>query len=185
MFLWVLSSCFALHGLFTSSLGSRNVHLTKVLIPLIALLINHQNHSKWHKWCHVRFRSPTSSFLVGSFLVGTSGSIPDKDPFLVPRTCCELCTSTLLVPMIFKDAHIHRPHRGKSQLIAMLYQIQPKPSMYQQWIIENMGARQHERLSSMISSTLLLLCDTTTSPSPSPSPFVILDHTNLHVKARG
>ena len=132
-----------------------------------------------------RSRSPTSSFLAGSFLVGTSGSIPDKDPFLVPRTCCELCTSTLLVPMIFKDAHIHRPHRGKSQLIAMLYQIQPKPSMYQQRIIENMGARQHERLSGMIRSTSLLLCDTTTSPSPSPSPFVILDHTNLHVKARG
>ena len=44
---------FALLRLFTSSLGSRNVHLTKVLIPLIALLIDHQNHSKWHKWCHV------------------------------------------------------------------------------------------------------------------------------------
>ena len=55
-FLWVLSSCFALHGLFTSSLGSRNVLLTKPLVPLIALSFDHQNHSKWHKWCHVRYR---------------------------------------------------------------------------------------------------------------------------------
>jgi len=39
----------ALLRLFTSSVGSRNVHLTKVLISLIALLIDHQNHSKWHK----------------------------------------------------------------------------------------------------------------------------------------
>ena len=54
-FLWVLSSCFALHGLFTSSLGSRNVHLTIPLVPLIALSFDHQNHSKWHKWCHVRY----------------------------------------------------------------------------------------------------------------------------------
>ena len=36
-FLWVLSSCFALHGLFTSSLGSRNVLLIKSLVPLIVL----------------------------------------------------------------------------------------------------------------------------------------------------
>ena len=55
-FLWVLSSCFALYGLFTPSLGSRNVHLTKPLVPLIVLLFDHQNHSKWHKWCHVRYK---------------------------------------------------------------------------------------------------------------------------------
>ena len=42
-------------GFFTSSLGSRNVHLTKVLVPLIVLSYDHQNHSKWHKWCHVRY----------------------------------------------------------------------------------------------------------------------------------
>ena len=54
-FLWVLSSCFALYGLFTSSLGSRNVHSIKPLVPLIALSFDHQNHSKWHKWCHVRY----------------------------------------------------------------------------------------------------------------------------------
>ena len=48
-------SCFALHGLFTSSLGSRNVYLTKQLILLIALSFDHQNHSKWHEWCHVRY----------------------------------------------------------------------------------------------------------------------------------
>jgi len=57
-FLWVLSSCIALHGLFTSSLWSRNVHLTKQLVPLIALSYDHQNHSKWHKWCHVRYNLP-------------------------------------------------------------------------------------------------------------------------------
>ena len=54
-FLWVLSSFFILLGLFTSSLGSRNVHLIKALVPLIALSFDHQNHSKWHKWCHVRY----------------------------------------------------------------------------------------------------------------------------------
>ena len=54
-FLWVLSSCIVLYGLFSSSLGSRNVHLTKQLVSLIALSYDHQNHSKWHKWCHVRY----------------------------------------------------------------------------------------------------------------------------------
>ena len=49
-FLWVLSSCFALLGLFTSSLWSRRVHLTNSLVPLIALSFDHQNHSKWSKW---------------------------------------------------------------------------------------------------------------------------------------
>ena len=38
-----------LHGLFTLSLGSRNVYLTKPIVPLIALSYDHQNHSKWHK----------------------------------------------------------------------------------------------------------------------------------------
>ena len=54
-FLWVLFLCFSLYGLFTLSLGSRNVHSTKPLVPLIALSFDHQNHSKWHKWCHVRY----------------------------------------------------------------------------------------------------------------------------------
>ena len=40
-FFWVLSSCFALLGLFTSSLRSINVHLTNLLIPLIVLLLDH------------------------------------------------------------------------------------------------------------------------------------------------
>ena len=40
-FLWVLSSCFSLLGLFASSLGSINVHLTNLLVPLIALLLNY------------------------------------------------------------------------------------------------------------------------------------------------
>ena len=47
-FLWVLSSCFALHDLYTSSPGYKNIHLTKPLVPLIALSFDHQNHSKWH-----------------------------------------------------------------------------------------------------------------------------------------
>ena len=55
MFLWVLSSCICLYVLFTSSLRSRNVHSTKPLVPLIALSYDHQNHSKWHKWCHIRY----------------------------------------------------------------------------------------------------------------------------------
>ena len=37
-FLWVFSSYFALLGLFTSSLGSRNGHLTNSLVPLIATI---------------------------------------------------------------------------------------------------------------------------------------------------
>ena len=45
---------------FTSSLGSRNVHLTKPIFPLIVLSYDHQNHSKWHKWCHVRYTVSTS-----------------------------------------------------------------------------------------------------------------------------
>ena len=57
-FLWVLSSCFALYDLFTSSLGSRNVHSIKLLVSLIVLSYDPQNHSKWHKWCHVRYNYP-------------------------------------------------------------------------------------------------------------------------------
>ena len=45
-----------MYGLFTSSLGSRNIHLTKVLVSLIVLSYDHQNHSKWHEWCHVHYR---------------------------------------------------------------------------------------------------------------------------------
>ena len=53
--LWVLSSCIAMYYIFTSSLGSRNIHFTKPLVPLIVLSYDHQNHSKWHKWCHVHY----------------------------------------------------------------------------------------------------------------------------------
>ena len=42
-------------------MGSRNVHLTKPLVPLIALSYDHQNHWKWHKWCHVRYTHTTSN----------------------------------------------------------------------------------------------------------------------------
>ena len=41
---WVLSACFALFGLFASSLGSINIQLINSLVPLIALLLNLQNH---------------------------------------------------------------------------------------------------------------------------------------------
>ena len=57
-FLWVLSSCFALHDLFILSMGSINALLIKPLVPLIALSFDYQNHSKWHKWCHVRYNLP-------------------------------------------------------------------------------------------------------------------------------
>ena len=33
----------------------RMVILTIILVPLIALSFDHQNHSKWHKLCYVRF----------------------------------------------------------------------------------------------------------------------------------
>ena len=32
--------------------------LTKTLVPLIALSFDHQNHSKWHKWCNARYNLP-------------------------------------------------------------------------------------------------------------------------------
>ena len=36
------------------------VILTIILVPFIALSFDHQNHSKWHKRCHVRyFITPT------------------------------------------------------------------------------------------------------------------------------
>ena len=47
--------------IFSFSLSSfepkslRMIILTIILVPLIALSFDHQNHSKWHKWCHVRF----------------------------------------------------------------------------------------------------------------------------------
>ena len=63
-----------LHGLFNStpifSLSSlepkslRMVILTIILVPLIALSFDHQNHSKWHKWCHVRFSGGAETDVV-------------------------------------------------------------------------------------------------------------------------
>ena len=44
---------FSLSSLESKSL--RMVILTIILDPLIALSFDHQNHSKWHKWCHVRY----------------------------------------------------------------------------------------------------------------------------------
>ena len=55
VFLSVLSSCFALLGLFTSFLGSDEINLTNTLVPMIALSLDHQNHSKWPKWGHVHY----------------------------------------------------------------------------------------------------------------------------------
>ena len=54
-FLWVLSSCFTLLTLFNTFLKPKRIHLTNLLVSLIALSYDHQNHSKWHKWCHVRY----------------------------------------------------------------------------------------------------------------------------------
>ena len=49
---------FALLGLFTSFLGPNEIHLTNTLVPMIALSLDHQNHSKWPKWGHVRYNLP-------------------------------------------------------------------------------------------------------------------------------
>ena len=38
---------FALLVLFTSFLGPDEIHLTNTLVPMIALSLDHQNHSKW------------------------------------------------------------------------------------------------------------------------------------------
>ena len=75
------AALWALLRLFTSSLGSRNIHLTIPLVPLIALLIDHQNHSKWHKWCHVRFNGDIAA---ASAVVGTAKLFPapSLDPLL-------------------------------------------------------------------------------------------------------
>ena len=54
-FLWVLYSCFALLNLLNTFLEPKKIHLTNLLVPLIALLYDHQNHSKWHKLWHVRY----------------------------------------------------------------------------------------------------------------------------------
>jgi len=37
--------------------------LTIILVPLIVLSFDHQNHSKWHKWCHVRFNGSIPRWL--------------------------------------------------------------------------------------------------------------------------
>ena len=50
--------------IFSISLSSlepkslRIVILTIILVPLIALSFDHQNHSKWHKRCNVRYNLP-------------------------------------------------------------------------------------------------------------------------------
>ena len=52
----------ALWALLRFSLSSlepkilRMIILTIILVPLIALSFDHQNHSKWYKWCHVRYK---------------------------------------------------------------------------------------------------------------------------------
>ena len=75
---------------FTSSLGSRNVLLTKPLVPLIALSFDHQNHSKWHKWCHVRYRVALEAFLalaeVSCALDGLINALAVGADAGVPRT---------------------------------------------------------------------------------------------------
>ena len=75
---------FFLYGLFTSSLGSRNVRLTKPLVSLIVLSYDHQNHSKWHKWCHVRYTILLSLY-----------------PFLVKYDCHMSCSHHFLWMVAF------------------------------------------------------------------------------------
>ena len=49
---------FSLSSLEPKSL--RMIILTIILVSLIALSFDHQNHSKWHKWCHIRYRPDMS-----------------------------------------------------------------------------------------------------------------------------
>ena len=46
-FLWVLSSFFSLLILFTIFLGTGKINLTNLLVLLIALSYNYQNHKQW------------------------------------------------------------------------------------------------------------------------------------------
>jgi len=78
-FLWVLFSCFTLLGIFTSSLRSRNVHLTNSLVWLIALSINHPNSCS----LHTRLQSLPRYVVVfdvllscNPILVSTAGELP-------------------------------------------------------------------------------------------------------------
>ena len=71
-----------------SSLEPKNLRmviLTIILDPLIALSFDHQNHLKWHKWCHVRF-----------ILTGQSGEYSSDGPVsvFVARSQGLRCTLT-------------------------------------------------------------------------------------------
>ena len=58
---------------WTSSKGPRKSYkydLTNSLVPLIALSLDHQNHSKWLKWGHVRYN--VSSVGVGGEVTVTA-----------------------------------------------------------------------------------------------------------------
>ena len=64
---------FSLSSLEPKSL--RMVILIIILVPLIALSLDHQNHSKWHKWCHVRFNkaaAPTRTNCLRFFVISFS-----------------------------------------------------------------------------------------------------------------
>jgi len=94
-----------LYGLFTSSLGSRNVHLIKALVPLIALSFDHQNHSKWHKWCHVRYNylspSPIGSMAAPPVILirhrVSMGSLPGRSSKGYPPLPPSLTNSLLCI----------------------------------------------------------------------------------------
>jgi len=49
--------------------------LTKPLVLLIALSYDHQNHSKWYKWCHVLYSIILSKQLAGQIKIGNEESI--------------------------------------------------------------------------------------------------------------
>ena len=57
--------CFA-RALY-SSLGPNMTHSINFISPMIMLSIDHQNHSKWSKWGHVRYNL-YSSILIKNFL---------------------------------------------------------------------------------------------------------------------
>jgi len=72
-------------------MGSINVLLTKPLVPLIALSFDHQNHSKWHKWCHVRYNLPFLVIDDNTIKASIKFAIIDKFNHLIPIETTYTC----------------------------------------------------------------------------------------------
>ena len=100
-----------MHGLSTSSLGSRKVHLTKVLIPLIALSIDHQNHSKWHTWCHVRY---TDKLIKRAWPCDPTCSLCDQEQETTAHLClhCVFAQEVWYLMQVWSNGLVKKPERG-------------------------------------------------------------------------